>query len=219
VTGERPVASEHHIAVARTARYFVAGDEREAGEVWFVLHGYSQLAAGFLRWFQPAIRPGRLVVAPEALSRAYFEERGARRVGASWMTREDRDAEIEDYVRYLDQVADEVMGILPARARLEVHGFSQGCATACRWAALGRHPASRLVLWGGTVPPDLDLDRLRTGLGGAPLVVAVGTRDRFVSADQVAAEETRLTGGGLAPAVIRFEGGHAVDPATLATLA
>ena len=44
------------------------------GEVWLVLHGYSQLAGGFLRWFEPAARPGRLIVAPEGLSRAYFEE-------------------------------------------------------------------------------------------------------------------------------------------------
>jgi predicted esterase len=209
----------HHITVSRTGRYFLLGDELGANEVWFVLHGYSQLAAGFLRWFEPAARPGRLIVAPEALSRAYFEEQNARRVGASWMTREDREAEIQDYVRYLDRVADEVIGALPPRPWVEIHGFSQGTATASRWAALGRHAANRMVLWGGSVPPDLDVERLRTSLRGAPVVLVAGDRDQYVTADQVRNEEARLVGLGLGVDVRTFPGGHAVDRTVLATLA
>ncbi|HEX7024003.1 MAG TPA: hypothetical protein VF187_04210, partial [Gemmatimonadales bacterium] len=137
----------HHLQVPRTARYLTQGDPEAAEEVWFVLHGYGMLAAGFLRWFEPAVRPGRLLVAPEALSRSYHEEKGARRVGASWMTKEDRDVEIEDYVRYLDLLADQVIRALPGKPRVEIHAFSQGTATACRWVAFGR-PAGvdRLML-------------------------------------------------------------------------
>lgn len=209
----------HHITVSRTARYFLLGDELGANEVWFVLHGYSQLAASFIRWFEPAARSGRLIVAPEALSRAYFDERQARRVGASWMTKEDRDAEIQDYVQYLDRVADEVIGALPPRPWVEIHGFSQGCATACRWAALGRQSLNRLVLWGGTVPPDLDLERLRGSLRGAPLVMAVGERDQFVTTDLVRTEQARLAGLGIGVDVRTFPGGHSVDSTILGTLA
>ncbi len=209
----------HHITVSRTARYFLLGDELGANEVWFVLHGYSQLAAGFVRWFEPAARPGRLIVAPEALSRAYFEEQNARRVGASWMTREDREAEIQDYVQYLDRVADEVIGALPPRPWVEIHGFSQGTATASRWAAFGRHAANRMVLWGGSVPPDLDIERLRASLRGAPVVLVAGDRDQYVTADQVRHEEARLAGLGLGVDVRTFAGGHAVDRTLLATLA
>lgn len=209
----------HHITVSRTARYFLLGDELGANEVWFVMHGYSQLAAGFLRWFEPAARPGRLIVAPEALSRAYFEEQNARRVGASWMTREDREAEIQDYVQYLDRVADEVIGALPPRPWVEIHGFSQGTATASRWTAFGRHAANRLVLWGGSVPPDLDVERLRTNLRGAPLVLVSGDQDPYVTPDQMRSEEARLAGLGLGVDVRTFLGRHAVDPTVLADLA
>ncbi|MGE0556309.1 MAG: alpha/beta hydrolase [Gemmatimonadales bacterium] len=209
----------HHITVSRTARYVVAGEENGAVEVWIVLHGYSQLATNFLRWFEPALRPGRLIVAPEALSRSYFDESKARRVGASWMTREDREAEIEDYVRYLDQLADELLGILPPRPRLELHGFSQGCATAARWATFGRHRIDRLVLWGGTTPPDLDLERLRSNLLGAPIAMVVGDRDQFLTAEHVRAEDERLKGVGLTVDSRTFPGGHMVDPTVLATLA
>jgi predicted esterase len=215
----RPRPPAHHLTVSRTARYYLAGAETGAREVWFVLHGYSQLAAGFLRWFEPAVHPGRLIVAPEALSRAYFEEKQARRVGASWMTREDRESEIEDYVRYLDQLADEVIGSLPPRPRIEVHGFSQGCATAGRWATYGRHSLNRLVLWGGTAPPDLDLERLRSNLRSAPIVLTVGDRDPFVTAEHVRAEEARLRGIGLTVESRPFPGGHSVDRTMLTALA
>ena len=209
----------HRIMVSRSARYFTIGDPAGAEEVWIVLHGYSQLAGSFLRWFEPAAKPGRLIVAPEALSRAYFDEGQGRRVGASWMTKEDREAEIEDYVRYLDQLGDEVIGTIPPRPRLEVHGFSQGAATACRWATLGRHPVSRLVLWGGTVPPDLDVERLRVSLRDGSVVISVGDRDQHITPEAVRNEHARLLGVGVPVELRPFSGGHVVDRSTLVALA
>ncbi len=208
----------HHIQVPRTARYLTEGELEGADEVWFILHGYSMLAASFLGWFEAAVRPDRVLVAPEGLSRAYFELDGARRVGASWMTKEDRDAEIEDYVRYLDILADRVLLALPGTPRIQVHGFSQGTATACRWVAFGRHRVNRLVLWGGGVPPDLSLDRHGAALTRAGLTIAIGTRDRQIGAGVVEAELGRLAAAGITPTVHRFDGGHRVDGATLRAL-
>lgn len=208
----------HRISVARTARYYTLGDRAGAEEIWFVLHGYSQLAAGFLKWFEPAARPGRLIVAPEALSRSYFDEKEARRVGASWMTKEDREAEIEDYVRYLDLVADDVVGTFPPTPRIEVHGFSQGAATASRWVAYGHHVVSRLILWGGTVPPDLDLERLRSSLRSGSIIMAIGDRDQFLATQSVRNEQARLSGIGVPVVVRAFSGGHVVDRSTLVAI-
>lgn len=211
-----PVA--HHLTVPRTARYLTLGEVESAREVWIVLHGYSMLAASFLPWFAGAARPGRLLVAPEGLSRSYFEEGGARRVGASWMTKEDREAEIEDYVTYLDTLADYLRAGAAQLARLEVHGFSQGAATGCRWVALGRHRVNRLVLWGGGVPPDFPLDRHGAALTRARLTVVIGTRDKYISATDIATEEARLATGGVQAAFHRFDGGHRVDRETLAAI-
>ncbi len=212
-----PVA--HHLRVFRTARYLTLGEIEGASEVWFVLHGYSMLAASFLHWFEPVARPGRLLVAPEGLSRAYFEERGTRRVGASWMTKEDRDAEIEDYVQYLDRIADRIRLSVPGAPRVEVHGFSQGAATACRWVALGSVQPDRLVVWGSTLPPDLPLERYGAKLTRAGLTIAVGTRDKYVHPEDVDREEARLRSLGLSPIMHRFDGGHRVDPGVLRLLA
>jgi len=209
---------EHHLQVHRTARYLTLGEVEGASEIWFVLHGYGMLAASFLQWFEPVAEPGRLLVAPEALSRSYFDEKGARRVGASWMTKEDRDAEIEDYVRYLDRLAAQIrLGVL-GDPRIEVHGFSQGAATACRWAAFGTVRVDRLVLWSNGVPPDLPLDRYGKRLSRAGLTIAIGTRDRYVTKEAVDREQARLAAAGIHPAVHRFEGGHRVDAETLRAL-
>ena len=96
---------EHSIKVRRSARYYTLGpdDERAVRDVWFVLHGYGQLAAQFIGIFEALNDGTRLIVAPEALNRFYVAgvetapaaERG---VGATWMTREDRLNEIDDYV-------------------------------------------------------------------------------------------------------------------------
>src|ERR671933_2286542 len=99
---------EHHLTVTRTARYVTLGDVHDSlRQVWFVCHGYGQLAARFLRHFEDLNDGHRLIVAPEALSRFYVESGPGTRhadvpVGATWMTREDRLSEIADYVSYLD---------------------------------------------------------------------------------------------------------------------
>jgi predicted esterase len=211
-----PVA--HHLKVGRTARYFTQGEIEGASEVWFVLHGYSMLAASFLQWFAPVTVPGRLLVAPEGLSRSYFEEKGGRRVGASWMTKEDRDAEIEDYLLYLDRLADRIRLSVAGEPRVEVHGFSQGSATGCRWIAYGSLRPDRLVVWGSKLPPDLPLDQFGERLTRAGLTICIGSRDKYISPADMDEEIARLAAAGLHPALHRFEGGHRVDAGILRTL-
>ncbi|MBX2973634.1 MAG: hypothetical protein KF797_11055, partial [Flavobacteriales bacterium] len=148
---------ERHIRVTRTARYHVLGDPAGAQAIWIVLHGYGQLARYFLNKFD-GLGCDLAFVAPEGLSRFYLDE-AHQRVGATWMTREDREHEIGDQCTYLDALAAELRG---HRTDVPVHvlGFSQGVATACRWSLLGRTPIGRLVLWAGAIPPEPTPDDL-----------------------------------------------------------
>src|SRR5256885_16981857 len=93
------------------------------------------------------------------------------------MAREDRLSEIEDYVRYLDAVHDDVFRVLDrSQVRLHALGFSQGAPTVSRWAALGQARVDRLVLWGGEFPPDLGLTLppVAARLRAAPLTPVYG---------------------------------------------
>ena len=204
---------EHRITVSRSARYFTLG--RPDREVWFVLHGYGQLAARFLRHFGPLDDGTRLIVAPEALSRFYLSEAPAeRRVGASWMTKEDRLAEIDDYVRYLDAIYKDVLrSIDRAKIHVTALGFSQGATTACRWTTVGASRLDRLIVWGGEVPSDVDLPR------AARLILVHGSGDAFFTPKVVAATEVRLREHGIPYDLVSFDGGHEIDAVVLKNLA
>lgn len=210
---------EHHLPVSRTARYFTLGSPERAREVWFVCHGYGKLAARFLERFRVLAAEDRCIVAPEGLSRFYATESPAeRRVGASWMTREDRLSEIDDYIRYLDAV---YTTIAPSAARATALGFSQGAPTVCRWVAMGSSRIDRLVVWGGEVPPDLDLGR-EPALGrlrASRLTLVYGTRDEFFTPKIVAATEERLRAHAVPYELISFDGGHEIDTGVLERLA
>lgn len=220
---------ERHIRVSRTARYRVLGDPESAAEVWFVLHGYGQLAERFVGHFNrlPGLGSGvRAVVAPEALSRFYLGEGGAgphgpeSRVGATWMTRADRDHEVRDYVEYLDRVAGEVSGRSGGRPtgggeRVVVLGFSQGAATASRWVVNGGIHPHELVLWGGGLAVDLADEALGRALAGVRIRLVAGARDGW-GREKVEEAIGRLEPLRLVADRIDHPGGHRIDADVLA---
>ena len=61
------------IEVTRRARYHLLGEPGAVSQLWYVLHGYGQLASGFAREFEPLVTSSRAFVAPEGLSRHYRE--------------------------------------------------------------------------------------------------------------------------------------------------
>ena len=218
------------IAAVKTARYAVLGPEDgPVEEVWMACHGYGQLAPYFGRHFRAVERPGRLVVAPEALSRFYVGELGGggRRVGASWMTREEREADVADTVRYLDDVfvaACARAGADPEAVPLVGFGFSQGTATVTRWLALSplvarRRPrARRLVLWGGGLPHDLDLGG-HPWLAEAGVTLVAGDRDSFATPARVLEQEERLRRAGVPFESVSFAGEHRLNDRVLREVA
>jgi predicted esterase len=216
---------ERHITVARTARYATLGEPSPSlGEVWFVCHGYGQLARRFVRHFAPIADGTRLVVAPEGLSRFYLASspggHAEARVGATWMTREDRLAEIEDYVAYLDALHAQVFaGVSRDSVRVCVLGFSQGVATAARWIARGTVRPDHLILWAGTLPPELDLDGARPTLDRLRLSLVLGDGDELADPAAVAELRDRLARHAIPYHAYTFAGGHHLDAATLARLA
>lgn len=207
-----------HLTIERRVRYAVAGDPDAAGRVWIVLHGYNQLADRFLRRFEGLVDGSTCVVAPEGLHRHYIDH-AARRVGASWMTSEDRLTDIEDYVAYLDQLWATLARRANGPPRLSALGFSQGVHTLCRWIAFGSAPIERAVLWGATVPPDLDLAAHGARLAAADLHLVVGDADEYFGRDAVRAHEDRLDAAGIPFRSIGYAGGHEIDRETLLGLA
>jgi predicted esterase len=206
---------ERFIRVHRTARFHVLGSPASARELWIVVHGYGQLARYFLNQFD-GLSPDLCIVAPEGLSRFYLDA-GHTRVGATWMTREDRLHEIDDHVAYLDQMTRELQQQAPPGTLVNVLGFSQGVATASRWALRGLTRFDRMVLWAGNLPPELDRDTLQA-LRGSVVDLVLGDQDEFMDRETLLGAAQRLEAAGVDHRHHIYRGGHKLDALTLQRL-
>ncbi len=217
------MATEHQLTVSKTARYYQLGEvNQNTREVWLCCHGYGQLAGRFVQRFEPIVSETRVIVAPEALHRFYLDppDRSAadRRVGATWMTREDRETDIQDYIEFLDQVCALVCSGAVPEPRIVGFGFSQGTATIARWAAATRCAISRLILWGSGLPPDLDWTRASQRYREMSVTLVAGEQDEFAQPARIAEQEALLSQNGVRHSIVRFQGGHHLDEPTLERL-
>jgi predicted esterase len=206
---------EHKLTVPRTARYYTLGTPSEqTRDLWVVCHGYGQLARYFLRHFAVLDNGATVVVAPEGLSRFYLDGFSGR-VGATWMTKEDRLSEIEDQAAYLNLLLQELLQQVPSDVRVHVLGFSQGGATVCRWLATGQVPCQHLVLWAASFPEDIDFESGKMAFEGIPVDVVYGTQDEFITSEKLQHQQEIMSRIGLSPQVHTFEGGHTIEPQLL----
>ena len=223
MTKPRPIrtATERSIEVPRTARYYEMGDA-VGGDLWVVLHGFGQLAGDFVEYFAELNDGSRVIVAPEALNRYYTASLSVpsaeRPVGATWMTREFREAEMSDYVRYLDLLHLELTNRFRPRRTIVV-GFSQGGATASRWVVKGNSAIHTLVLWGATLPPDLELSGARDRLAATRLKLVIGNTDQYISPEATIRERERLENANVPAEFIEYEAGHVIKRGVLKELA
>jgi len=201
------------------ARYFKQGKlSPTTKQLWYVLHGYGQLAEHFLKKFKSLEDRGICVIAPEGLSRFYLEDLekrskgGSDRVGASWMTKENRVMDIANYLTCLNAInALEAKGI---NVPVTILGFSQGAATATRWVLQGTVQFQRLILWAGIFPPDMDFEAGHKVLASKDVLAVFGNHDPFVTPARLQEMNMLCDKLGIQPHVIRFEGRHEIDEAT-----
>jgi predicted esterase len=183
-------------------------------------HGYGQSADDILSELQRISGASAWqIVAVQGLHRFYT--RTDQQVVASWMTRQDRELAIADNIQYVDRVLDRVSveGGLHSGSpsvKLVFVGFSQGVAMAYRAAVRGRHRAAGIVALAGEIPPELKTGASRSSTSpGArdtsrwpPVLIGVGTSERWYVPEEVDADIAFLQAQGAAHEVVRFEGGH-----------
>ena len=202
------------------ARYFVLGKPSPVTEsLWFTLHGQGQLANYFSRNFNSIVSEKTCVIVPEGLSRYYLEGFDGR-VGATWMTREERLTDIQNYLAYLDSIYSNIISKLSGGIpKITLLGFSQGAATASRWIMEGNSHFDRLILWSGIFPPDLEFKKGPEKFNNVEVVSVRGSNDAYLSKDRIDEQSMLSTKLGVAPREIIFNGGHEIDQKSLIALA
>ncbi len=207
---------ERHISIEKTARYHLWGNTESPEMIWYVLHGYGQLSKFFIRKFNSLDPNKHLVVAPEGLHRFYLSG-SAGRVGASWMTKDDRLNDIKDYVHYLDRLHESIGSNLK-QTKICVLGFSQGSATASRWVFQGNINPDFLVLWSSTFPPDLEFSTDIQITKKMKSLVVYGDSDEYMSLDNFNEHFDEIERNGIQLTKIPFEGDHNIYPQPLKKL-
>lgn len=207
------MSTEHHLKVQKTARVYTSGHlSSETKYVWLIAHGYGMLSRYFLKKFECLDPNEHYLIAPEALSRFYTEGLTGK-IGASWMTAEDREAEMADYTDYLDKVYEHfVSPISQEHTSVIALGFSQGCNAMFRWANKTCFHADILAGWGGSIPPDV-LDNFQIQCSEIHLLI--GDNDAFIPLASF--EEQRKILQEKLPRLQThiYSGGHQIDPEVL----
>jgi len=151
--------SSHRIKIERAARIETLGSIQNADLIVIALHGYGQLARYFIQKFRN-LDPKIAVIAPEGFHRFYLNGSSGR-VGASWMTKEDRELDISENMTYLNSVHETFLSQI-GQKKTVLLGFSQGAATAARWYFMRSKQIDHLVMWASVFPPDLELPNSST---------------------------------------------------------
>ncbi len=197
--------------ISKTAKVITYGNP-QAKNLWVVLHGYGHLAQFFIRKFHSLDKQENFVIAPEGLHRFYLEGTGGR-VGASWMTKEERLTDIQDYVKYLNQLREEYD--FQEYERVILVGFSQGAATSARWMELGGFKPDVYVHWAGVFPPDLEFDPDHNAFSHSKNYYVVGDADPYFNDEKIQAEITFFESKKINMEYLSFSGKHDIDSGVL----
>ncbi|MFT4680387.1 MAG: putative esterase [Flavobacteriales bacterium] len=210
------LTQKHSLLVPKTTRYYSLGTVQHlTNTVWFVLHGYGQAAEYFIKHFSALDPEQNVVIAPEGLSRFYIKGLKGR-VGASWMTKEDREDEIKDQCEYLNAVAkDAGINLQNPKQKIVLLGFSQGTSTAVRWLLNSGFKADAIVLWAGSFPHDVEPENIADHLVDGGFHYAYGTQDEFLKDINIEEKLAPLADQGLNPTIWTFDGPHAMDRVVL----
>lgn len=195
------------------ARYFQSAEiTADTKHLIFVIHGYGQQAKYFIRKFGALQNDETCIVAPEGLSRFYLEGFSGR-VGATWMTKEDRLTDIKNYINYLTTIHRQLT-LDRQDLKTSIIGFSQGAATASRWAA-SHIPFDKLILWAGIFPPDMDFEKAAHTFTDKEIYYVYGTEDPFLTKERMNEMKELSSKLGVDPSILSFKGGHDISDAPL----
>jgi len=205
--------NQHHIQVTKSARYFTLGQlSNQTKEVWLVMHGYAQLAAEFIQDFEVLNDGTRFIVAPEGLNKFYARGFGGKPV-ATWMTSEDREAEITDCINYLTVLYQSLN--IPPQVKVVVLGFSQGVATASRFIHHTQQKIDDFVIYAGEIAAEL-VEPLSNKIKSLPVTYITGTNDPFITPEKH--QKVYELMHQLNAKIIEFDGGHEIKKEVLINL-
>lgn len=208
----------NYIDFQSKARYYTFGELNENTRYLFIaFHGYGQMANYFIRNFQ-GLGDEYFIVVPEGLHHFYLEGMTGR-VGASWMTKEDREVDIENQSAYLNKIISQFGELKKQNVKLCIFGFSQGVATALRWVVRNKINSDFFFSWAGSLPNDLPPTLVESVMKESKMFIILGDTDPYFTTKARGAMNSLIESYNLRVEKIRYEGDHRIFPEILNKIA
>ncbi len=209
---------EKHIDVEVSTSYCTLNELNESTErIWIVFHGQGMLSRYFIKKFETLDPIKNFIVAPQGLSKYYLDGFYGR-VGASWMTKEDRLTEISNQRKYISAVLKSE-NVFNSEKEKVLFGFSQGTATASRFGAFSGITFSKLILWAGMFPEDLLSEEVKHWRGKVDIHYFTGLQDPYLKEGMIEHQKELVENiTGMELDFTSFEGKHEVIPALLPSI-
>ncbi len=179
---------------------------KKTKNVWFVCHGIGYLSKYFLKYFDELNSVENYIIAGQAPSKYYLGSK-YKHVGASWLTKENTNIEIENVLNYFDAVFENEN--LPKNINLFVLGYSQGVSVALRYVAKRKLKCKYLILMSGGIPKELEKDSFTFLKDKTKVSLIYGLQDEYFNAEYMQHELSRFTElFGKSSEIITFNGNH-----------
>ena len=196
------------VSFQSSGRYAILGNLDESTQhILIAFHGQGQLAKYFIQKFKGLQELGITVIAPEGLHNYYLKGFSGR-VGASWMTSENRLMAIDNYIGFLNSIYADVISKTSLDVKIHLLGFSQGAATVSRWVEQTSFNFEQVILWGGALSPDLDKGQINRRMSGKRLQQVIGKSDPFIDSKKIEESKLLIENYGLLADFTYYDGVH-----------
>ena len=207
------------ISIPKTHKYSQLGEFSEkTNTVWIVLHGYGMLSEFFIKKFECILNEKTVVIAPEGSNRFYLNNNYSR-VGASWMTKVDKEKDIEDNISFIETLYTKIVDdIGHNNFKLKTLGFSQGGATLVRWIMSNSIKVDSLILWGSDIPKDSLTTQNKSRWSSINIKIVIGKKDEYISDENKKKVIDAVNSYGLSYKLIEYDGPHKIIESELIKL-
>lgn len=195
--------------------YFKVGSvDNRTKNIWFIFHGYGQLADEFANSFAELTTDENVLIFPQGLSKFYLKGVN-KKIGANWMTSLDRDIEIDNYISYLNHLFDHEIKPHLANVELNILGFSQGGHTASRWIYRSNIGYNKLILWGSSLAHEIDQKEIIKSFSKGKNLIVLGDKDRYIGKEKFRELKCKYEKMGFNYQLVEYHGGHAISSEVL----
>lgn len=180
--------------------------------IWIACHGIGFLSKYFIKYFESLEPSKNYIIAPQAPSK-YYQTKAYKYVGASWLTKENRELETENVLNYLEAVTNQEH--LQSNKNIILFGFSQGVSIVTRWIAQRKLHCDELVIHSGSIPSELDSSGFEH-LPNLKTTIIYGSEDEYLSEDRLNSQFNLANSiFPNTPQIIKFDGKHVMHPGSI----